>query len=292
MTARKAALIIAMFAWLVVSRGIALGEGTVTNKEERQEYERELKRIVSLRKSLSQDRAQNLRTYETFGDDISNRWRKRSRAHHARLMLAVCKPLSSGTFEDSRRYELARKYALSALEEANGIPLTLELELIGHVTTVRIGPGASRGEDFARHRKKDIAVRLHAWKRLIDAIDPNWDPDEVLWSGNVAPPAATGLPAGVEPDAIKDAHLRAEYEAAIQRNRQKAEEYREQYELHKWLKRFPKRAESDIVQAYSHPPFDIEELKEMLDDRCPDQESKARIVEAVDKNIREKKEGH
>lgn len=279
-----------MLAGLLFSQSVAFGEEPRATLGERQEYEHELRRVTSLRSSLLQGNDVDLKLYENFVDSIDQRWRAINREHHARLMLAACKPLSSGTFKDDRRYELARTYALSALEETDDIPLSLELELIGHVTTVRIVPGASRGEDFAGHREKDVAVRLHAWKRLIEAIDPNWDPEEVLWGGNVAPPAATGLPAGVEPEAIKDADLRAEYEAAIQRNRQKAEEYGEQYDLHKWLKRFPKRAESDIVQAYSQPPFEIEALKKMLDDHLPDQEAKARIVEAVDKSMREKQE--
>ncbi len=293
MTVRKVATIVAVLACLLLGQGVTFGGDPVATPEERQEYERDHNRAVFLRISLSQSKVNDLKAYEKFADEIDKKWREKNTVDHARLMLDVCKPLSSGNFKDSRRYQLARKYALSALEKTDDMPLSLELELIGHVTTVRIGPGASRGEDFSKRRRKDVAVRLHAWKRLIDAIDPNWDPDEVIWGGNVAPPAATGVPAGVEPEAIKDADLRAEYVAAIQRNRQKAEEYRKQYELHKWLKRFPKRAESDIVQAYSYPPFDIGELQKMLDDHLPDQETKARIVEAVGKNMREKqKEGH
>ncbi len=88
-------------------------------------------------------------------------------------MLEICKPLSSGKFKEDRRYELARQYALSALTDANSISIETELELTGHVVTLMIGPNAAKGKDFAQRRKKDIEVPLHAWKRLMDAIDPN-----------------------------------------------------------------------------------------------------------------------
>lgn len=281
-----------MLTCLLLRYGVTFGNEPGVAPEEMQEYETDLNRVDSVRSSLLQSDIRDLSAYKELADDIDGTWSTRNREYHARLILNICKPLSSGTFEEGRRYELARRYALSALEDADDIPLTLELELIGHVTTVRIGPDASRGEDFARYRKKDVEVRLHAWKRLIDAIDPDWDPDEVLWVANVMPPAATGLSAGVEPEAIKDAGLRSEYEAEIQRNIQIAKEYQEQYEFHKWLERFPRRVESEIVDAYSHPPFDLEELQEMLDDHLIDQDARSRMLEAVDKNMREsQKEG-
>ncbi len=291
MAARRWATVTIVIACSLLGHGFTFGADSANPLEEQQNYERDRNRVVSLRTSLLQSSTNDLPAYEEFADEIDEAWRERNREFHARLMLEVCKPLSSGIFKDDRRYELARKYALSALEEADEIPLPLELELTGHVTTVRIGPDASRGEDFVEVRTQDVAVRLHAWKRLIEAIDPNWDPDEVLWLGNVEPPAATGLPAGVAPEAIKDATLRAEYEAAIRNNRQKAEEYKEQYELHKWQKRFLKRAESEIIQAHSFPPFDIGNLRKMLDDHLNDQEAKLRIVEAVNKIRQETQRG-
>jgi hypothetical protein len=264
------------------------GEDIVDTEKERQEYERDLKRVATLNRSLSQGKARDLKAYEKFADDIDRKWRQKNRADHARLMLNICRPLSSGTFKESRRYDVARTYALAALEMPDKIPLATELELVGHVTTLRIGPGAVKGEKFAGRRTEDATVRLHAWKRLMNAVDPKWDPDKVTWTGNIAPPASTGLPAGVDPAAIKDPKLRKEYEAAIERNRQKAEAYNEQYAARKWLKRFPKRAEREIVQAYSHPPFATEELKKLLYEHLPDKEAAARILKAVEQNTHEK----
>jgi hypothetical protein len=129
----------------------------------------------------------------------------------------------------------------------------------------------------------DTKMRLHAWKRLLDAIDPTWDANDFPVI-NVTPPSASGAPSGVAPHAIKDPRLRAEYEEAIERNRQKAQRYSEQNRLHKWLKRFPKTAEEYIIRAYSKPPFDVGELKEFLQTYITDEETKATILHAVTKN--------
>lgn len=150
--------------------------------------------------------------------------------------------------------------------------------------TDMVTPRAPKEQEWAQQRKKDVEVRFHAWKRLIDSIDPKWDPND-KFVRNVAPPLETGLPSGVVPEAIKDPKLRAEYEEAIDNNRQKAEKYLEQSRLRDWLKRFPKRAEEYIIQAYSKPPFAVEELKQYLDKYVADTKTKARILDAVTKNM-------
>lgn len=244
--------------------------------------------LASVRGLIQESEAKDLKAYEELADKIDKTWREKDRTSYALAMMNVCEPLSSGTFKEPGHYELARKYALSALAAPDEIPLIIELELIGHVTTVRIGSDVSKGEQFSKERKENVAIRLHAWKRLMQAVDPNWDPDEVLFVDNVAPPAGTGMPAGVEPEAIKDADLRKEYETLIEENRKKIEKYREQYELSKWLKRFPRRIEEEIIQAYSDPPLNVEELRAMLHEHLSDKEVTHRIVNAVEKNTGEK----
>lgn len=91
----------------------------------------------------------------------------------------------------------------------------------------------------------------------------------------------------MSPRGIKDDALRAKYEVDIEENKQKIQKHTEQYKLRLWLKRFPMRAENYIIQAYSHTPFNIEELKKSLDDYEVDEKTKVRIFDAVIKNMRE-----
>lgn len=273
-----------VLACLSLVQNITFGASPEASEMEKQEYKQELNRIKSLRKSFKSGSVNDLKGYEKFADAIQNKWNKKNKEYYARLMLEICGPLSSGDFKGNRPRTLARKYALSVLETPDAVPLTLELELTGHVMTLMCTPYAPKGEDFAQRRKKDVQIRLHAWKRLIDAIDPNWDPNEVLWSPN-AVGAAMGFPGTVAPASIKDPKLCAEYEAAMERNNQKIERYTEQSRLHKWLKRFPRHAEPYIIRAYSKLPFDLDELGQYLNNYIADEKTKDKILDAVKKNM-------
>jgi len=262
-----------------------VGPVGLSSQAEKQEYKEDMARIKALEKSFKPGPVNDLEEYEKFADEIQNKWRDRDKEHYARLMQEVCEPLSSGRFKGDRQYEVARKYALSVLEKSEEISIEMELELTGHVVTLMYTPNSPKGEDFAQRRKKDVEIRLHAWKRLLGAIDPNWDPNEVIWSPN-AVGVNMGLPAGgIAPESIKDPKLRAEYEAALQENRQKIERHTKQYRLHDWLKSYPKSRERDIVLIYSEPPFNLEELKQYLGKYAVDEKTRARILEAVKKNM-------
>ncbi len=251
--------------------------------DEKQEYTRELARIKALEKSWKSGSVNHLKEYETLADEVQKRWSQKSREYNARLMLELCRTLSSVDFKDDRRHDVARKYALSVLDRPEGVSLETELKLTGHVMTAMGIPTAPKGDEFARRREKDVEIRLHAWERLTDAIDPKWDPNDVPLL-NVVPPAASGLPSGIAPEDVKDPKLRAEYEAAIEKNRQKAQEYNEQYRLRSWLKEFPPRAEQYIIQAYSKSPYNIEELTGLLNQYMRDEQTRSRIFDGVRRN--------
>lgn len=262
---------------------LLFGKSCDATEKETQAYQQEMARIRAVDESLAPGPTNDLAKYETFVDKIQQEWKGRDKECFARLMNFACRPLSSGQFNSSRQYEVARKYALSALENRDAIPLLLELQLTGHVATVTYGPDASKEKVFAERRKKDVEVRLHAWKRLTDAIDPNWDP-KMIPPGPNSVGIELGLFGGRDPEGIADEALRARYEAAVQENRKKIEKYTEQCKLRQCLRTFPKNAESYIIQVYSHPPYDVEELRKSLDEYKIDERTKTRILDAVPKN--------
>jgi hypothetical protein len=269
----------------LLTAAIPSAAGSEPAQTDRAEWQQDMARIKAVEKSFLPGQVNNLGEYERFANEIQGRWKQRDREYYARLMLALCGPLSSGTFPEDRRYDLAGEYALSALSDPARISLETELELIGHVMTpIRI-PGAATGQKLADRRREDVAMRLHAWKRLRDAIDPNWDPNEVIVSPN-AVAVQMGLPiSGMAPEAVKDERRRAKYVAALEENRRKSERYSEQRRLHRWLDAFPRRAEAYIIQLYSEPPFNPGELKQYLKRYGADEEAQARISSAVEQNI-------
>jgi len=223
MTLEKTIICLVVIIVCLIVTTISLGVSSGPSEAEKQEYKQELERIETMRKSFTGP-IKDLKSLAIFGDEIQTKWSQKSKEYYAKIMLEICGPISSWHFNQEGKHVLARKYALSALADPNKISLETELELIGHVMTDMVTPRAPKEQEWADQRKKDVEVRFHAWKRLIDAIDPNWDPNDKAVR-NVAPPIETGLPSGVVPEAIKDPKLRAEYEAAIDKNRQKAERY-------------------------------------------------------------------
>lgn len=290
---------------LLFAQSITFSLDENTPELEKAEYMRDFAKIQAKRQSLNPklDKAafqkdpdgymkqvmasrdkNDLAAYQEFADAILNKWASKNPEHFARLTLALCADLTGGTFNDERCYELRRRYALLALEKSDEIPLELEIDLTGRVTTTMIGPSAPKDQVWEQIRRKDVEVRMKTWRRLLDSIDPKWDPNESILSPN-AVASELGFPGTVEPQSIKDPHLRAEYEAAIDANRQEIENYVKQNQLHKWLKHYPNRAEEYVIQAYSTPPYNNEELNHYLNDYKIDEVTKARIIDTVTDNI-------
>jgi hypothetical protein len=279
-----------------------------TSTQETQDYQQELSKIKSMQQLLTPKldketyqkdpksftkqfialRDKNdLSAYEKYADDILKKWDSKNPEYYNRLALELCELLSSGNFKDTQwTVDIARRYALSALEKSDDIPVELELELTGQLTILTIGRDAPKGEDMEQIRRKNVEIHLNAWKRLLNLIDPAWDPNDVPHE-NIAPPAGTGLPGGVDPQAIHDPALRAEYEAAIEANRQKAEIFGTQHVLHKWLKQYPHEMANHFISIYSAAPYNNDELARYLDESRLDEPTKSRIINTVSENIKQ-----
>jgi len=286
---KKITLLLLLINFILLNQNAVFGEMPKLTQKDMHEYMMDRKCIEYTNIFLSKAsniKKRNLETYKKFADKMEEKWCDKNREAYAYIMLRITRPLTSGLFKDKNQYELARKYALSVLEKPDEISLDMEFGLRGCVTTTIIGPEAPKDEEFAKRRKIDIAIRLHVWKRMLDMFDPDWDPNEVIYL-YAEPPEETGLPVGVDPKGMKNSDLRMEYEAAIKLHGQKVKKFNEQYTLRDRLKYFPKGAEKCIVRLYSHPPFDIKELKEMLNIYLPDNEANIRILNAVEKNTGE-----
>ncbi|MBC8869294.1 MAG: hypothetical protein H8E44_07740 [Planctomycetes bacterium] len=247
---------------------------------EAQEYEQSLNQIHSLAKS------RDLQSLERFAEEIEAKWIRKKPELYARLMLHLVDNLSSVVAEYSKYRAITEKYAIELLDKVDAMPLDVEFGLLRYVRhefedqTVKLPDDKTLNQV----RRQKAGRWLDAWKRLHQGIDKNWDPED-LPRKNIAPPDATGLPSGVAPDTIEDPKLRAEYEMAIETNRQKNEEYKKQYRLRKLKKRFSRKIEKFLVTAYSTPPYNMQELGKYLRDYVDDEELRARILEAVASNV-------
>ncbi len=265
--------------------GMSLDESDATAKE----YALYADRVKSLRTS------RNLDEVEKLAAEIEAEWVEKSKERYAALMLKVCLALNGEDFEDDKQYDLEHRYALLALEKndpagPDAFRAKTETRLIlivFHANSMLYSKDMITRDEYSKRRSAAAKLLFQAWKRQQDQIDPDWDPNHGLPAINLSPPAATGMPSGIAPEAIKDPELRAQYEAAIDKNRKKAQAYRKQSRLRKLKKLFWPIAERHVIRAYSKEPFNTEELKAYLREYVADKEMQARILGGVAKATQE-----
>jgi hypothetical protein len=326
MMAQKITASFLVLVCLLFVQGIAFGSGIDILKmglETGDEYRLDLAKVKYVRNSLSpkfdkekhqqdpkgymkqwkaqrkaQEKNNDLDAYEKFADKILSKWKNKNKEIHARLTLDVCQSVHLFDEKD-RTHAIRRKYILSALAGANDISHETELELAanGMFNIFASKAHKPKGNDLAKLRKNGLKMYLHAWKRVIDGIDPNWD-QNARPSVHVSPDFFTAeekakmgrFASGMAPEGIKDPQIRAKYEAAIKANNEKGERYGQQDKLRSYLKSYPPLYKRYIIKAYSMPPYNNAELVKYLSDYKIDEETKTRIIDAVNKNIKLKKD--
>lgn len=217
------------------------------------------------------------------------KWAEKDKERYAILMLTICSSLRSTRLAGPRAAGLARQYALSTLRDANEISLETELQLIGQVTSDLLPQRAPAGNDWLLRRKEDVAVRLHGWNRLEQAIDRSWDPNEFWSLVRPRPPLDVPWVTGNPPEVIRDPNVRAEYVAALEESRRQVEYHNTQRRLRRLKSYFTPLAARYIARVYSIPPFNTEELRRLLNEYGMAPAVRAEILDLVNENMASQK---
>ncbi len=93
------AVVVVMLACLSLAQGVAHGGTPETSGKETEEYRRAAASIGVTAKTLALGGTDGFTKYEKFADEIQQGWSQRNKEYHARLMLAICGPLTSGWFK-------------------------------------------------------------------------------------------------------------------------------------------------------------------------------------------------
>ena len=233
-------------------------------------------------------RGGDLDEFVKAADWMKEKWSRRDQESYGRLMLSVSNTLVN-SFRNWRAWRLSEKYASDALASADSFSVHLETELVQFLSqdfvprvVTRDGP-----PDWGKDRSDKAKLWLHALRRLEQETDINFDFSDRPYL-NIPPPQETGLPSGVAPEAIKDPWLRAQYEAAIQANAEKARKYNHQFMMRHLNETFTRRAERYLIGTYAKPPFAVDELKRLLDANLKDVGRKERILSGVRKKMAER----
>ena len=142
----------------------------------------------------------------------------------------------------------------------------------GEIERLQVVDKQASATTFNIQRAMKTRLLLRTLAALSARIDPHFDADDVPRL-NIAPPDSN-LPAGVSPKGIKDLAVRRKYEAAIQKNKEKAQRYNLQTDLRKLRDRYPKSRLFQFVQLHfdDNNPQDRQELAKLLDAEIKDKE--------------------
>ncbi|MCJ7674236.1 MAG: hypothetical protein MUO33_03680, partial [Sedimentisphaerales bacterium] len=100
---------------------ISFGVNPEPSEAEKHEYQQDREHIKSMRKSFNPGPTNDIKILEEFADEIQKKWKSKDPEHYAKLMLEICRPITSGRFNTDSRFNIARKYALLALSDPNKI---------------------------------------------------------------------------------------------------------------------------------------------------------------------------
>jgi hypothetical protein len=199
------------------------------------------------------------------------------------LLGDICSAFNSYDFKSGKQYLYARNCSKGILSNKNEIPVGLEQSMIENLQGVEeYKAGLVTEVKWETDRAERIKMLLHLWRRLQDNIDRTFDcsrPENRPLS-NVPVPGGSYL-VGVSPKDVKEPEIRAKYEEAISLNRLKAQKCSLQNQLQKLDKTLPGFVESFLIQMYSVPPSEMENLKIDIDKFKLNQESSERIVDKV-----------
>lgn len=196
-----------------------------------------------------------------LSDEIKSVWGKKSPKLYAGLMYEVCGAMGSYDFDNDEQYVFARRCTKQALERAEQIPVYWELKLVSLLNgdieyLLKVVPQ----ENWAQDRTERLKYWCHAWQKLEREIDENFDfeANRPIYRSNITAD-----------------------------ERQKAEKYNQQRFLQRDKKTFSTPFQNFLIEAYTTPPYNTQELESHLQKCVSDVEMRKSIIATVEKKILE-----
>jgi hypothetical protein len=229
----------------------------------------------------------------SLAEEIQNKWIKKDIKMYGALMVNTFNCWESACRRSDKKapVDIIRKYANQVLStydpnKTENISIETEFGLVSILyEEYEYSKGKRTDGEWVSNRRKGAERFFHAWQRLEDSIDENWDPNDIPVENVDLPEGVAGF-SGMPPEMIEDAVLRAEYEKAIERNREKIKIRNEQLKLRNIKKTYFRIVKKYLVSTYSIPPYDNEELEEYLNKYIAGEKIRAQIVDALTQKIK------
>jgi hypothetical protein len=279
-------IILIVFSTIVFSTTISCG----ANREEsnREEFNHDFTRAIALRNSKDTE------GLESMVKDIQSRWSKKDKHMYGVLMVNTLNSWASACRRSDKKppMETLRQYAEQILStfdpnkpDTDNISIESELDLVCIMHgDFDYSKGKLSDQEWIINRRKGTERWFHAWQRLENAIDEDWDPNDIPVENVDLPEGVPGIP-GMPPEMIKDPKLRAEYEKAIENNREKTKTRNEQLKLRSIKNRYYGTIEKYLTSTYSIPPYDNAELQKLLNSGVKNKKTKEKFLKAIEEEV-------
>lgn len=223
------------------------------------ERDGDLQRIESFRDNAKSSRLAAL------SDEMQERWKDQDADLYGSVMVSVLSLLNNEVSRELGDVLIVDDRLIRVLERKREMSLVLHEPLIHLLSSGRLRKAHQRlGEDAFATRRQLHTVRMLETVAIAERErDEAWDPSDVP-AVNLVPPAATGLPSGVSPEAVKDPALRAIYERDIEANRKKAERHSHQHRIRQMEEHLYDQIRKRLMALYSVD--DVDELRRLCDE--------------------------
>jgi hypothetical protein len=224
--------------------------------------------------------------------EMNSEWGEKKDTGYYRAVIALCGAVTSspgGGGLDSR--QIVRTLATTVIDAAEK-PITIDEE-VGLILLLQGDPDNLDGKLIGAAWEKERLIRINRWlsvwqhlriakSRLPAVIE---QPET-----RVMPPPGAGkngetIFPGMSPSDVKDPFVRKQYEELIAKNREKIRIYDEKWYLERLDVSFVKPAKRYIINAYSSPPYQTEELEKVLEKSGMDKVTRVEIITEVRRRI-------
>ena len=206
------------------------------------------------------------------------------------MVLVLCSLGAGDGSETTRNPDLYRRMLVDEVASVSGTAYSAERaqQVLRSLEGTKRYSVAARSGAWPEIRRREAVLVGMLVANVKRQLDPAFDPKDVPSAG-VAPPAGSGFSGPVDPKEIKDVGLRKEYEAMIQANAKKAEDYRRQHKLRMRYAQLTEEAKEYLTEAYALPPSRVAELKAVLEEQGWDAASILEIVNEIGARTSKKK---
>jgi hypothetical protein len=214
---------------------------------------------------------------------VLERWKLRDATGYEDMLFQVARLLTVKSFANREaQIALRDQYVLDALGKIREPNVGVSLPILYRLLQFLADP---RGEDTSSEAwPRRRAERAKAWletRRLVMLRTKPEAEDEEPVPLSVSPPTATGLRAGVAPEAIRDPALRKEYELAIEEHRRVLAARLLQHHLRLYGPSIVSDAERYVVATYLRAPHVPGELQRLLEESDVEPSTRDRILAAI-----------